>query len=201
MKKILSILALSLALLTMLMMSGCASNSSDKKADSSSTSVMATAHAQENSKVLVAYFSWGGNTRRLAQEVKRITGGDIFEIATEQPYPTSYHACVSYAKEERANNIHPALKNPKVTNLQDYDTILIGFPVWWYDAPMAVFSFLDENDLSGKNVAFFATSGGTQLETCMPRLRKALPNSRILEGITANGVDIYPWLNGLGLAK
>lgn len=85
-------------------------------------------------KVLIAYFSWSGTTQRLAQEIQRVTGGDLFEIEPSTPYPTNYTECTQVALRERDNDERPAIKNP-VENFDDYDVVFIGCPVWWHTAP------------------------------------------------------------------
>ncbi|WP_302318098.1 flavodoxin, partial [uncultured Muribaculum sp.] len=82
-------------------------------------------------KVLIAYFSWGGTTRRMAQQIQAITGGDLFEIEPENPYPTSYTPCTEVALEERDTNARPAIKS-SVANWDEYDVVFLGGPVWWH---------------------------------------------------------------------
>ena len=92
-------------------------------------------------KILVAYFSWSGNTRRVAESIQQKTGADIFEIRPAKPYPKDYHECTEYAKAEKQNGGRPALAE-NVPNLADYDTVLLGYPIWWYDVPMIICTFL-----------------------------------------------------------
>ena len=80
-------------------------------------------------KVLVAYFSRSGNTKAIANHIKELTGGDLFEIQTAKPYPADYHACTEVAKKEKNDNARPELKE-KVKNIEEYDIIFIGFPNW-----------------------------------------------------------------------
>ena len=112
-----------------------------------------------NRKILVAYFSWGGNPQHLAQTIADATGANIFRIETVNPYPTDYNECTEVAREELDNGVRPEL-NGTVENLDDYDVIFVGCPVWWHTAPMAIWSFLGQNycavlhlcfDLSGGN--------------------------------------------------
>ena len=91
-------------------------------------------------KILVAYFSWGGTTQRMAQEIVRQTGADIFRIEPVVPYPTEYTPCTEVALEEKNNDARPAIKN-KVENWADYDTVFIGCPVWWWTTPMIICTF------------------------------------------------------------
>lgn len=90
-----------------------------------------------NSKILVAYFSWGGTTQRMAQEIVRQTGADIFRIEPVVPYPTDYTECTEVAQKEKNNNARPAIAD-KVENWEQYDTVFIGCPVWWWTTPMII---------------------------------------------------------------
>ena len=105
------------------------------------------APAPANGKVLVAYFSWGGTTRKVAQAIQQKTGGDLFEIKTEKPYPTDYHATIDIGKKEKEDNVRPKLAGP-LPDMKQYDVILLGYPIWWYIEPMAVKTFVEAQDLS-----------------------------------------------------
>lgn len=107
-----------------------------------------------NSKILVAYFSWGGTTQRMAQEIVRQTGADIFRIEPVVPYPTEYTPCTEVAREEKDNNARPAIAN-EVENWDDYDTVFIGCPVWWWTTPMIICTFTERYDFEGKTVVPF----------------------------------------------
>lgn len=101
----------------------CAGDEPAGKAEAGSTDYFS------GKKVLVAYFSWGGTTQRMAQQIQQITGGDIFRIEPEKPYPTEYTPCTEVALEEKNSNARPKIKN-KVENWDDYDVVFIGCPVW-----------------------------------------------------------------------
>lgn len=90
-----------------------------------------------DSKILVAYFSWGGTTQRMAQEIVRQTGADLFRIEPVVPYPTEYTPCTEVALEEKNNDARPAIA-ATVENWEDYDTVFIGCPVWWWTTPMII---------------------------------------------------------------
>ena len=107
-----------------------------------------------NSKILVAYFSWGGTTQRMAQEIVRQTGADIFRIEPVVPYPTEYTPCTEVAREEKDNNARPAIAN-EVENWDDYDTVFIGCPVWWWTTPMIICTFTERYDFEGKTVGTY----------------------------------------------
>ena len=107
------------------------------------------ASAPANGKVLVAYFSWGGTTRKVAQAIQQKTGGDLFEIKTATPYPTDYHATIDIGKKEKADNARPKLAGT-LPDMKQYDVILLGYPIWWCPAkrfcplPPAVAAVLKE---------------------------------------------------------
>lgn len=101
-------------------------------------------------KILVAYFSWGGTTQRMAQEIVRQTGADIFRIEPVVPYPTEYTPCTEVALEEKNNNARPAIAGT-VENWADYGTVFIGCPVWWWTTPMIICTFAESYDFRGKD--------------------------------------------------
>ena len=113
-----------------------------------------------DASVLIAYFSHSGNTQVIANHIKEIVGGDVFRIATVDPYPGDYKAVVEVARREQKNGARPKLSN-QVTNMKSYDVVFVGYPNWWGWMPMAVFSFLEQHDFSGKNVVPFCTHEGS----------------------------------------
>ncbi len=184
-------------------LSACGSSSSSGKAAPASASAAAAAPAapaQPAKKVLVAYFSYSGQTEQVAKAIQAKTKGDIFKIETVTPYPASYRDCTAYAKAEKNENRHPAIK-PGPANVKDYDVIFLGFPIWWYDAPMAVYTFIEQNDLSGKTVISFCTSGGSSIGESTPGLSKALAKSAFKEGTRLYASDesgTQKWVESLG---
>lgn len=158
-------------------------------------------------KMLIVYYSWGGNTRNMAKQIQALTGADIFEIQTVQPYPADYNQTTEQAKREQDANFRPALAN-KIDNLADYDLIFIGSPNWWSTLAMPVFTFLDAYDLSGKTILPFMTHEGSGFGRAVDDLRKFCPNSTILDGLAVRGGrvgnaqdNISQWLTKLGLIK
>ena len=127
-------------------------------------------------KVLVAYFSRSGNTRAVADHIKSLTGGDMFEIQVAKPYPEEYHACTEVAKKEKEDNARPTLKT-KVENMASYDVIFIGYPNWWGTMPMPILTFLESYDFAGKKIALFATSGGSGFGKTVSRLEGSVDKS------------------------
>ena len=160
----------------------------------------------QNSKTLIVYFSWGGNTRVAAENTKRLTGADIFEITVKNPYPTDYRQCANQAREEQRTDFLPEL-NGNVNNLSQYDTIIVAFPNWWGTYPQAVKKFLiDNRDISSKKIALLCTHAGSRLGRSVNDLKALYPNANILEGLAISGSsvrnsenDIRNWLKKIGL--
>jgi flavodoxin len=150
-------------------------------------------------KILVAYFSHSGSTRRAAVQIHNLVGGDMFEIKTVTPYPTGYDESVEVAKKEKETNARPVLST-KVNNMASYDVIFIGYPIWWHTAPMPIYTFLEAYDLSGKTVIPFCTSYSSDIAESMDAIKSLSPNAIILEGLTANDPSkIEPWLSRIGM--
>ena len=133
-------------------------------------------------KILVAYFSWSGNTRHAAQYIANQLGADQFEIVRQKDYPTDYDPCTVEAKEEKERGDRPAIKG-KVQNMDQYDVIFVGVPVWWFTAPMPVFTFLEQYDFAGKTIVPFCTCYTAEYQT-LNDIVKATPNSKHLDGLT-----------------
>lgn len=110
-------------------------------------------------KTLILYYSYGGNTRKIAQMIQQEIGGDLAEIKTVKPYTGSYDTIVNQGQDEVQSGYMPPLKNLQV-DLSSYDRIVLGSPVWWYTFAPAMKSFLHNNDLSGKIIYPYATNGG-----------------------------------------
>ncbi len=156
--------------------------------------------AEASGKILVAYFSYQGHTANVAREIAAQTGGDLFEIKPSTPYP-GYDECLDVAKAEKNNNARPNIDG-RVENMADYDVVFVGYPIWWYDAPMIVLTFLESYDFSGKTVIPFATSGGSPLSDSLDSVRASAAGATLGDGILANDAgDVAPWISGLGYAK
>jgi flavodoxin len=157
-------------------------------------------------RILVAYFSHSGNTRMLANRIHESAGGDMFEILPEKGYPSDYDAAVKQAKEELESDLRPALK-AKVKDIGQYDTVFVGYPIWWGTMPMPVFTFLSRYDLSGKTVVPFCTNGGSGLGRSLEDIRKLCSRSNILEGLAVSDGELEDdsavagWLRRLGMTK
>ena len=161
----------------------------------------------KDAKILVAYFSYSGNTKNVAQQIQSIIGGDLFEIVTVKTYPQEYGPTTEVAKKELENGDRPALKTA-VKGIESYDVVFLGYPNWWGTMPMALSTFLDQYDLSGKIIVPFCTHEGSRLGRSVDDLAKGAPDSRVLNGFEIRGsrVDsarpqVVSWLEGLGFAN
>ena len=158
-----------------------------------------------NGKILVAYFSWGGTTQRMAQEIVRQTGADLFRIEPVVPYPTEYTPCTEVAREEKDNNARPAIAS-EVENWADYDTVFIGCPVWWWTTPMIICTFAESYDFKGKTVVPFCTYAATYRDETLARIVELTPDAEHLtgEGLTSgriNEQNISSWLKEIGIIE
>lgn len=148
-----------------------------------------------------------GNTQYVASIISEATGGDLFEIKTAHTYPASHKALIDAAKVEIENNARPKLAT-HIKNLDDYDVVFVGFPNWWYDMPMAIYSFFDEYDFSGKTVIPFCTHGGSRFSGAIKTIRELEKNATVLNGYSIardrvpNSKDgVLKWLEKIGMKK
>lgn len=156
-------------------------------------------------KILVAYFSWGGNTQHLAQTIAEITGADLFRIETVTPYPTDYDECTEVAREELDNSTRPELSS-FVENLDEYDVVFVGCPVWWHTAPMAICSFLEDEgyDFSDKIIVPFCTYASTYREETLARIVELTPGAVHLQGFGTTGRNtggVENWLRTIHIIE
>lgn len=143
-------------------------------------------NSQVTGKVLVLYFSQSGNTEKVANFIHDEVGGDLIKLEVAKAYPSDYNELVNYAQEEQRNNSRPELKT-KISNIDEYDTIFLGYPNWWADMPMPLYTFLDEYDLSGKTIAPFITHGGSGLSGTPNKIKQEEPNATVTEGLAVSG--------------
>lgn len=165
-----------------------------------------TAHAQGNTsqttdmknskKVLVVFFSRTGenyavgniekgNTHIIAEMIAKETGDKLFRIETVKPYPDEYKACVEVAKAEKENNARPEVKGD--VKVEDYDVIFLGYPNWWGDMPMAVYTFIEKHNWNGKTVVPFCTHEGSGLSGTERKLKDACKGATVSEGLAIKG--------------
>lgn len=174
---------------------------------SSAPTAPESAPGETGSKSLVVYFSWSGNTQNVAQAIQTQTDSDIFEIVPETPYSDDYDAVVDLAQEEQRENVRPAISE-RIDHIDDYDVIYVGFPNWWGDMPMILYTFFDSYDLSGKTIAPFCTSGGSGLSNTVNEIKGLEPNATVTDGLhigssAASNPDsaVSGWLSEIGLAN
>ena len=145
-------------------------------------------------KTLVTYFSASGVTRQTAKQLADIIGADLFEITPEKPYTD---ADLDWRDKKSRSTIEmndktsrPALKDGgKVKNLDQYDVVYVGFPIWWYTAPTIINTFIEANDFAGKTIVPFATSGGSNIKKSCEDLKAAYPNLKFGEGRLLNSIN------------
>jgi flavodoxin len=156
------------------------------------------------SKKLVAYFSASGTTAKLAENLAEAIGADIFEIVPEVPYTAAdlnwqdKHSRSSIEMQDPASR--PAIAATR-DNMADYDTIFVGFPIWWYVAPTIINTFLESCDLTGKTIIPFATSGGSGIGETNEKLEPSCPGAKLLEGrvfrSSASKTELEAWAESL----
>ena len=199
------------------------------EAPAESSALENSSETGENGGVLIAYFSWAenavleegvdamtspsvsdpGNVQQLAGWIQEETGGELFSIQVTDPYPSDWDACLERANEERGQDARPALVEPQVENLEQYDTVFLGYPNWWYGVPMALLTFLEENHLSGKDVYLFCSHGTGGLARSVEIITEAVPEANISDNIfdcyeedaPASQGDIQAWVGELGFSQ
>ena len=204
--------------------------SSSQSQNSGQTESSANVEIPEDANILVAYFTYGenaklpdgvdasssasiqawdgdttGNTGLAAHWISDAAGGDFFSIQTEEKYPGDYDDTVDQGQEEQSENARPKLSS-HVDHMDQYDVVFLGYPNWWGDMPMAVYSFLDEYDLSGKTVIPFVTSGGSGFSDTVSAIKEEEPDADVQEGLelsdseTADSEDeVKSWVESLGV--
>ena len=206
-----------LALLVMLVfVTGCSSNNqsnNDESSGNANESQDATndqTTTTEDSNILIAYFSKTGNTEAIAQEIQSLTNGTLVEIETVEPYPDSYSETVDIAESEKEANARPEISTT-VDNMDQYDTVFIGYPIWWYTYPQVILTFFDNYDLTGKTIVPFVTHGGSGMSGTEDDMREYLSDKdvTVLDGLAVSRNDIEEdqsqivinWLEELGFIK
>ena len=154
---------------------------------------------------LVVYFSNSGNTEILANFIHNYVGGDIIALEPTVAYPEDYNDLLDVAQEEQQSDARPEFNDLNI-DIDDYDTIFIGYPNWWGDMPMIIYTFFDTYDLSGKTIAPFNTSGGSGLSRTVETIRELEPDATVTDGFTVLGdnvnramSDVEEWIDSLGL--
>ena len=146
---------------------------------------------------LIIYFSKSGTTKKIAEQIAQELQAPLHEILTEKKYPKNYLMTILESRKEFKNNERPALIDEAVENFETYDRILIGFPIWFFTCPMAVVSFIEKYNFSGKNIYPFCTSGGSSCEKATAKIRELCKDATVHDGIKSNKIDsikISEWL-------
>ena len=172
----------------------------------------------DNGKILVVYFSRTGenynvgnvevgNTAMVASYIKDYLNADSFEIVPVEKYPDSYDECTNLASKEKDENARPQIEG-KIENFDSYDTVFVGYPIWWGDLPMIMYTFMEDYDFNGKNVIPFNTHEGSGNAGTYDTIQSKLPNAKVntnglaLDGKTARSDDgktqTLDWLKELG---
>ena len=176
----------------------------------------------DGTKTLVVYFSQPdnvdnstvvidgetlGNTQYMAYVIQENTGANIFRIVPETPYPTNHSELVDLAQNEQRNKARPKFKG-EIENFAQYDTVFVGYPNWWSDMPMIMYTFFDTYDFSGKTIIPFNTHGGSGFSSTISTIRNLEPNATVKDGksISRNSIqnaekEIIDWVKSLGFEK
>lgn len=215
-----------MVLTMVLSLAACSTNQSPSEStpeeSSSQTNESTPTPSNTNGKNLVVYFSMPdnvddstvvidgetlGNTQYMAYVIQETVGADIFRIEPETPYPTDHDELVDLASEEQSNNARPAIKDT-IENFDTYENIFVGYPNWWGDMPMILYSFFDEYDFSGKTIIPFNTHGGSGFSGTISTIKELEPNAEVLDGksISRNDIqdaeqEIVDWVNSLDLKQ
>ncbi|MBO7601984.1 MAG: NAD(P)H-dependent oxidoreductase [Bacteroidaceae bacterium] len=200
----------------MLLSTSCNASSDNKTAnDAASEPAKESTVSAKEGKALIIYFSHAGenyavgnievgNTKIIADYIKEYTGADQFEVVAEKSYDMSYNELIKVAQEEQRKGEKPAFKG-SVNNMDDYDTVFIGTPIWWGTFPQVMFTFFDKYDLNGKTIIPFTTHEGSGLGSVVNDLKKLYPNASFEKALATKGTEartgkdrVIKWLTELG---
>ena len=198
-----------------------ATKADDKQSDNSAVTTQAETEAPTDSdgkNILVAYFSRAdenynvgtidkGNTQIIAEYIASEVGADSFHIETVTPYPADYDDCCDVAKQEQKDNARPEITGS--VDMEQYDIVFLGYPIWWGDMPMAVYTFMESYDFSDKVVIPFNTHEGSGESGTYSKIGSYLQNAQVLDGMAIQGQTaqefssdtqqaVRDWLDGLG---
>lgn len=207
MKNLKKILALSCALLMAVTITACGTSESNNNSESKQTTEAEKTTQSADTNVLVAYFSATGNTKTVAEQIADVTGGELYEIEPAEPYTSED---LDYNNDDcRANlEMNDDTARPEIAvaieNIEQYDTIYLGYPIWWGNAPRIMNTFVETYDLSGKTVVPFCTSGGSGISTSVDTLQELagdgitwMEGQRFDRDVSAD--EISQWIDEMGL--
>lgn len=204
MKKLIKLMVVSMMIL---MIVGCSSQETDKDTttDSNETSKEETPNLTSSDNVLIAYFSWSGNTETLANMIHEKVGGELYEITTVTPYTDDYDDLLDQAQQEQRDDTRPEIAN-HIDNFEKYEVVFVGYPNWWSDTPMAILSFLEQYNFTGKTVVPFCTHGSGGFGSSIKSITDSASKANILDGFEVSGSsvesandDVIKWIDGLNL--
>lgn len=181
-------------------------NTNNENSSTDETNNTVSSNDTKNSgsnRILIAYFSETGNTEKFANIIHDQIGGDLFKIEPVTPYPEG-DELFDYTREEQEEDRRPEIKD--TVDMSQYDTVFIGYPIWWYEVPQIIKTFLDQYDLSGKTIIPFNTHGGSGLSNTVATITNKLPNSNVISNafiLSRNNMEQAPeevtsWLEGIG---
>jgi flavodoxin len=204
------------ALLTAAVLAACGAQTAGQTASETQS---AAASSAAKGHILVAYFSQAGeqydvgvvekgNTQIVAEMIADETDADLFHIERKAAYPSKLSELLDEAQDEQKNSARPELA-AAVDSWDDYDTIFLGYPIWWGDMPMPIYTFLESYDFTGKTVIPFDTNGGSGLADTVNAITKACPGATVKDGLAVSGKEaqtqqdkakseVQNWLKGLG---
>lgn len=160
--------------------------------------------SHKGQRILIAYFTWGGRSGEVAHMIQDKIGGDLYEIKRDPDYSRDYSTVLKESAQEVDENVHPKLAGTQ-PDLSQYDVIVLGYPCWWFTAPMTIPipSFLEGKDLQGKLIVPYMCSYSSPFEVTLPALAAAAPGARLFTGLTLDKDTDYsvidPWLDKAGL--
>ncbi|MGN1318271.1 MAG: flavodoxin [Lachnospirales bacterium] len=210
-------LCLMIAITSAIAFSGCNSSLPEEQAE------IVSEAKKDYGKVLIVYFSVAENSdvdavssasvtkdgvgiiKAVADNISTVTGGEMFSIQTSVDYPGNGNDLIEYAKQEQENNERPELTS-NIENLESYDTIFVGYPIWWYDLPQVMYSFFDKYDFSEKNIIPFCTHNGSRFTGTIEKIQELEPNANVItngytvseKNVESSADDIYEWLKNIG---
>lgn len=162
------------------------------------------------SKVLVVYFSYSGNTQTVARSIQEEIGGDIFRVTVTDEYPNSYNEMSDRTEKEKSEQARPELKDSiDEATWEAYDTVFLGYPIWWGDMPMPMYTFLESYDFTGKTVYPFVTSDSSGFSGTISKIQSAASGATVIDNglsITAGKISsaetsVNSWVEEIGLSN
>ena len=183
-------------------------NVASEQQDNSEKSDSSDINTEDTNRILVVYFSWSGHLDSMAHWVADETGGDLYRVTAADPYPEDYNATADRAKQEQDDDVRPEISvDITPEQMSEYDTIFFGFPVWWYDLPMPMWTFLENYDFSGKTIIpFFSHEGSSNGANALPTVEKLAVGATVRSddalSIRGGNVDsaendVRAWVQGL----